>query len=682
MEYDKRVMNMLAGTQKYNLRWLGGATLLVAMVFFSLSLDAQPGRGRGGGGGRGAGRGGGGGFFGGAPGPRIEPRDLSYDLGVARIEDREAFAKLSYKGPDVMRDSYLANLEFVKFVIEYQTDASPERVYFMNTNNHRAHPRFMPLVGIDFRAAVRGAITFLPRLRAPNGEPGLYIFDFQPNDSYGFEEIKRIRDILVSYAPVLNGRVAFHPLQGNLERYEREENRYNASDVAVHLDEDLLTNISFLPLNEGESFGRLRVMENETRPSPRDIVICQTLPNQMPRVAGVISEVRQTPLSHVNLRAVQDRIPNAYIHGALLLDEIRPLIGKWVKFRVSEEGFDLREATTADVNAHFEAMRPEEAPQLVRDLKAQAARRLDELAFSDSASFGVKAANLASLHQFDLPANLFPKGVALPFYFYDEFMKHNGFYAKIETLLSDPAFNGDREQQIKALKGLRSKIKEGAMPAWMMRQLGELQGSFAEGQSIRCRSSTNNEDLPGFSGAGLYDSYTHRPEEGHLSKTIKQVYASLWNFRAFEEREFYRIDHRQVAMGVLMHPNYKGELANGVAVTDDILYESQGNYYLNTQLGEDLVTNPDANSSPEELLLAWYAEDGFKVVRRSNDAGANGQLLKGRHLDELRSALARIHARFRGLYGASDEDGFAMEVEYKITKDDQLVIKQARPWVN
>ena len=50
-------------------------------------------------------------------------------------------------------------------------------------------------------------------------------------------------------------------------------------------------------------------------------------------------------------------------------------------------------------------------------------------------------------------------------------------------------------------------------------------------------------------------------------------------------------------------------------------------------------------------------------------------------LAELRKRLARIHARFRDLYGKTGNDPFAMEIEFKITKDGVLAIKQARPWV-
>ena len=134
-------------------------------------------------------------------------------------------------------------------------------------------------------------------------------------------------------------------------------------------------------------------------------------------------------------------------------------------------------------------------------------------------------------------------------------------------------------------------------------------------------------------------------------------------------------------MGVLLHPNFKGERANGVVVTDDVLYESQGNYYINTQIGEDLVTNPDAESSPEEILLGWWKEDGHQVVRRSTDAAENETLLDGQHLTDLRDRLAKIHGKFRKLYGQGEDDQFAMEVEFKITKAGKLVIKQARPWV-
>ena len=217
----------------------------------------------------------------------------------------------------------------------------------------------------------------------------------------------------------------------------------------------------------------------------------------------------------------------------------------------------------------------------------------------------------------------------------------------------------------------------------MLESLGKLQKSFPAGTPIRCRSSTNNEDLPDFSGAGLYDSVTHDPSEGHLSKSIKQVFASLWNFRAFEEREFYRIDHFASAMGVLVHPNFTEEQANGGAVTDDILYQTYGHYYLNAQIGEDLVTNPEEQSVPEEVLLDWWESKRDKIVRHSNRSVDGKRILTDEHLKTLRSCLAKIHAKFGKLYGSSLEDAhFAIEVEFKITREGALAIKQARPWVD
>jgi len=206
----------------------------------------------------------------------------------------------------------------------------------------------------------------------------------------------------------------------------------------------------------------------------------------------------------------------------------------------------------------------------------------------------------------------------------------------------------------------------------------------AANSSIRCRSSTNNEDLPGFNGAGLYTSKTQHPDEGHISKSIKQVYASLWNLRAFDEREFYKINHFKTAMGVLCHQNHTNEEANGVGVSTDPMYQTKNTFfYLNTQVGEDLVTNPDSLSIPEEILLdkISFSEDDYIILNYSNFYTNDSLIMKEVYLDQMRAYLTIIHNKFEVLYKANNNETFAMEIEYKITSNNQLTIKQARPWV-
>ena len=614
-------------------------------------------------------------------GPRLDPEQVEFKDGAATIPDRETFEKLSYQGTEVRIDTQLIGIEFVKFQIENTHTQNPQ-LYFMNTETHRSHGSFMGAAGLGRgQGQMRGVLSYRPLSTAPNGEPGVYTFEFNPNDAFPFEEIKLAHDLLVAQMPILKNRLGYCPLWGAIGIYNREKALYDAAEFPVYFEDDLYANIGYLPLNQAASYGQLRVLEMDERPSPRDIVICKTLPNEMPRVAGVITGVRQTPLSHVNLRAIQDKVPNAFIAEAWEHTSIAPLIGKYVYYQVDADGFEIREATRKEVETHFADLRPPKTQKPERDLSVTKILPLDAIGFTDAPRFGVKTANIATLRTFGFPEETVPNGFGVPFYFYDAFMKHNDFYAAAKILLKDSEFQNNYDAREAGLKKFREHIKAGEMPAWMLDALSELQSAFPEGTPLRCRSSTNNEDLPGFSGAGLYDSYTHHSDEGHLSKSIKQVFASLWNFRAFEAREFYRIDHFTTAMGVLVHPNFANELANGVAVTDDVVYQTIGNYYLNTQVGEDLVTNPEAQSVPEEILMDWWDSNNYRVVTTSNRTTDGGRILSDAYLRELNGYLGIIHNKFSQLYGPVGRTrDFAMEIEFKITSDSKLSIKQARPW--
>ena len=619
--------------------------------------------------------------------PLNPARAVPFRDGAVAIPDRETFEALSYKGRDVPNHPRLQDLEFVKFyIIGVATDNMG--IYFMNTETHRLHPDFGDAIGLWSdplwgQGYMGGEIIYHPNVVAPDGSLGVYLYQFQPMDAYPFGHVARSYEVLAASMPLLDDNLAYYPMPRRaLPLYHRERALYDDSRINVVLREDILPDVPFLPLNVGEGYGFLRRMSLEERPDSRDVVIYETIPNELSRVAGLITTVPQTPLSHVNLRAVQDGVPNAFIRDALDDGDIADLIGRYVHYSVTADGYSIRAATPAEVEAYFAASRPPGTQTPEGDLTVTRITGLDDIGFDDWNAFGVKAANVAVLRTLGFPYGTVPGGFAVPFYFYDEYMKHNGFYDDIEEMLEDPDFQSDYDTQEKELRKLRKKIKQGETPDWIIDALEEMHATYPEGQSLRYRSSTNNEDLPGFSGAGLYDSKTQDPEETEedgIDKSIKGVWASLWNFRAFTEREFHRIDHLATAMGVLVHPNYSDELANGVAVSFDPIYETDGSYYVNTQLGEDLVTNPDAHSVPEEILLDLSGS--YTTLVTSNQAPPGQLLMSDAQIDQLRRHLQDIHDHFEGLYNPGPDEPFAMEIEFKITSDDVLSIKQARPWV-
>ena len=561
-------------------------------------------------------------------------------------------------------------------------DTDQPSVYFINTKTHPTHQTFLDDRSINRQRVILGAILYRQNLVAPDGSQGVYHYSLNTLPyRHSFSLMERTHTLLAASMPLLEDNLALYVRNRQLPDIQSDLPLYRESRINLVFDGDFYSGIDFLALNPGVGYGRLQVLDPDGRPHPRNIVIYEALPNELPRVAGIITTVPQTPLSHVNLRAVQNGIPNAYIRDIRDDPALAPLIGSYVRYEVTEDGYSIRAATKAEVDAHYEASRPQpQTPE--RDLLVTEITPLSEIGFDDWRAFGVKAANVAVLGTLDFPEGTVPEGFAIPFHFYDEFMKANGFYGAITDMLADEDFQTDFDVQDDMLDDLRDDIKDADTPQWIIDALTAMHAEFPAGQSLRYRSSTNNEDLPGFNGAGLYDSKTQDPEEtaaDGIDKSLKGVFASLWTFRAFTEREFHRIDHLAATMGVLVHPNYKDELANGVAVSFDPIYGWEETYYVNSQLGEDLVTNPVAHSVPEELLLF---PGGEHLVLSTSNLVPRGQLLmSAARLVQLAQHLTTIHDHFEGLYDPGAGEPFAMEIEFKITSGDVLAIKQARPWV-
>ena len=634
------------------------------------------------------------------------PAILGNDGAVA-IPDGDIFEELSYTEPGT-------DYEYVKFAL-LDMDTDDPLLYFINSTTHLRHPIVLFLEAIghtdpDLPWAILGEIVYDPDLVAADGTPGDYYFWLVRYDNrYTFNLLDRIHTMLTAAMPLLDDNLPMYIPNHRLPGYQADLETLRASRIPLLFNEDIYPGIDFLSLNSEVGFGLLRVMDPGERPSPLNIVIYESLPNELPRVGGIITTVPQTPLSHVNLRAVQDSVPNAYIKDALGKDAIDALIDSYVRYEVTADGYKLRLATKAEVDAHHAASRPARPQVPERDLSVTEITPLSEVGFDDWRAFGVKAANVAVLGTLGFPAGTVPEGFAIPFYFYDEFM-NNAVLAEekvfgkgqgpeedqftlpagtklidaVKAILVHPRFVEDFEIQEEMLDDLREVIEAAASPQWMIDALTAMHAQvLPAGRSLRYRSSTNNEDLPGFSGAGLYDSNTQKQketEEEGIDKSMKQVFAGLWNFRAFIEREFHRIDHLATAMGVLVHPNYSDELANGVAASFDPISGLNSYYYLNTQLGEDLVTNPDANSEPEEILL-HQSGDYYEILATSNQVQPGTLLMSDAQMKQLAEHLTVIHERFEELYGPASNRPFAIEIEFKITVDNILAIKQARPWV-
>jgi pyruvate,water dikinase len=590
----------------------------------------------------------------------------------------------------------LFNQKSVKFLISGANTATP-RFDFVDANLYSLHWEFyesqiengIPRSEFDSKAyfagedreVIPGQLLYYEYFTTGD-HSGIFTMEFWPTDTLSSKTLVLAYSKLREQLQIPDAELRYHP-KGISQELSLSSNDDEFIDELVPniTTDELFGQFSFIPFNNGESYGILRKNSGDGVDF-RDIVLFDEIPNTLSHVSGIITSIPQTPLSHINLIAKQNNIPNAYIRDAFSSSKIASLIDKYVHFIVRDSEYILEEATEEDVNKYFDDLRPESTQIPTINNDEFLIKKFEDISFEEANVFGSKTTNIAELGRI-LPNGAVPEGVGISFAYYLDFFVKNNLNDSARVMMEDPLFKSDLKYREERLTSFRQLIESSPLETKVVEQFETaIRGAFAAGTSLRCRSSTNSEDLEGFSGAGLYNSYTHKADEGVIANTIKQVWAGVWNYRAYEERSFYRIDHLKAAAGVLVHPNFENEKSNGVAVTRNIYNFVYGGFYVNVQRDEMLVTNPDAHTVPEEFTISKSGSRGeyeVEYIRYSNIVPDGEKILDEQNIDTLINYMELIQAHFKKMYNSYD-DKFAMEIEFKVDEDDQLVIKQARPW--
>ena len=568
--------------------------------------------------------------------------------------------------------------------------ASADRVYFQDTQTyplHRAfavaqlgYPQGVSFVGeylLPDRRLLLGAVTYFE-------ESGLWAYEIAPYDQATPEMITKSVRLLREGAFFGDG------LRLHLTAREQEAlvGRLPA-DIRTVTTDEIYRGLRYQPLNLGETLGQLRRMTAAELAagavSPREIVVLDRVPDDLTVVAGVITEDFQTPLSHVNVLSQQRGTPNMALRDARTL--LAEHEGRWVRLTVGAFGYRIEPVSQADADAFWATRRPGPTSVPPADYERQGLLDLDGLSLRDIGVVGGKAAHFGELRR--TQGVRVRRGFAVPVRYYREFMQQNGFDRELAALLADARFKTDSSHRRQQLEALQDRMRAAPVSPSLLTLIGERIGREFPDTRMRFRSSTNAEDLRGHSGAGLYDSISGQQGDPKrpVDAALRTVWASLWSFRSFEERDWVRIDQTQVAMGILVHPTYVDELANGVAVTAnpfDASPDGEDAFYINAQRGEASVVSPETGIVADQLLhFFFHSGQPATYFAHSSLTPAGEPVLTRAELYDLGTQLAAIRAHFTPLYPTENGLPLAMDVEFKLEQvgaERRIEIKQARPY--
>ena len=480
----------------------------------------------------------------------------------------------------------------------------------------------------------------------------------------------------------------------------RPENQ-NQVDAALSVDGQLpivtpsapYQNRTYQPLNATVGYGVLTFIPStalaDASLGPQVILVTDAVPNDIPLAAGVITESFQTPLSHVNVLSRSRGTPNMALVDARSNERITSHLGELVRLEVGHGDFDIQTADASEAETFWNSLKndgPLQIPAIDTDVAGIVA--LTDVSLADTPAIGAKAAGLAELIGLtvdcDVPLATPRNPFAIPVSHYLEHFESSGAAQRLAELRADGAFRSNPEVRRSGLAEVRKLIEQYPVsPDLLSAVESRIADTFGTAR-VRFRSSSNTEDLDGFSGAGLYTSLSGALDdpERPIDDAIRTVWASLWNDRAYDEREYYNVSQDNVVMGILCHEAFLSETANGVAISRDISRPWLGSYdYVNVQFGEASVTNPAPGISADMFIHRYWLDPSETYYAQSTFM--NGEtVLTGDEVANLHCVLREIQKHLRPIYDPDGEnDRFTVEIEFKLIDPDRiLMVKQARPY--
>lgn len=520
--------------------------------------------------------------------------------------------------------------------------------------------------------------------------------EFSPADEIPSEFIELFMERVVDSVRIGKGPALFLNTIRLEELYAKEYTPFK-----VLRPDDIYANLVYQPLVEGEAYGYLRKVKvkdlKKKYPGVRDIVVLNGTPLDIPPTAGVITSEFQTPLSHINVLCQNRGTPIIAQKGIFDDPAIDSLEWELVHFQVFRDSFVLKKANIDQARIFWEDQVPKRKLKLRRDLNRKELIPIARVNSNMVNIVGGKAANFGTLARIAKRSKggfMVPEGAfAIPFYWYHQHMLHSGADSMVQILLNDAALRSNPMELDKALKAIRKRIKKYPIDSALVRRIHDQVALNPDFRRMRFRSSTNAEDIDGFNGAGLYTSktgwVTDTAKHKTVEKAIRKVWASVWNFRAFQEREFFGIPQDQVAMGILAHRSFPDESANGVAITKNLYRKSYYGFVINVQQGEVSVVSPPDNVICDQLICYSDTKIDFFTEKAIVEYLSHSSLTDGKsvltrdQVTHLTRQLARIKEHYyynvRGIKKPINYKDFALDIEFKIDgPEDQLYIKQVR----